>query len=104
MSKDFLVSRIDFSSSQVATPGHVKDKNPQFKSKANILAMDQWGNTPLHTAAIGSHRTQLVEMLKRPPKHVPQLRTRDGFRRFFSGLRRDHMRVTLVLTLTLTLL
>ena len=32
------MSRIDFSSSQVATPGHVKDKNPQFKSKANILA------------------------------------------------------------------
>lgn len=38
---------------------------------------------------------ELVAMLRRPPKHVPQLRTRDGFRRFFAGMPQAHMRALL---------
>jgi len=34
----------------------------------------------------------LVEMLKQPPKHVPRLRTREGFRRYFRGVSETRMR------------
>lgn len=34
----------------------------------------------------------LVEMLQKPPKEVPQLRTRDSFRRFFAGMAQGRMR------------
>ena len=37
----------------------------------------------------------LVDMLKRPPKHVPELRTREGFRRYFSGMARARMEALL---------
>jgi hypothetical protein len=38
----------------------------------------------------------LIEMLKLPPKHVPQLRTRDAFRSFFKGFSCERMRRLLV--------
>ena len=34
----------------------------------------------------------LVDMLKLPPKHVPRLRTRECFRRFFKGVAEPRMR------------
>lgn len=38
----------------------------------------------------------LVEMLRLPPKHVPRLRTREGFRRFFSGMSETRMTALLM--------
>jgi hypothetical protein len=34
---------------------------------------------------VGMCDEDLVEMLKKPPKHVPELKTRDSFRNFFKG-------------------
>ena len=36
--------------------------------------------------AVGMSDDSLVELLKRPPKHVPELRTREGYRRYFAGM------------------
>lgn len=38
----------------------------------------------------------LVEMLRRPPKHVPQLRTREAFRDFFRGMPTRRMQALLM--------
>ena len=40
----------------------------------------------LGTRALAIDDATLVGMLMRPPKHVPQLRTREAFREFFSGM------------------
>lgn len=36
--------------------------------------------------------TDLVKLLKQRPKHVPALRSREAFRRYFQGMPLDRMR------------
>ena len=36
--------------------------------------------------AVSLSDAQLVDLLKRPPKHVSELRTREGYRRYFAGM------------------
>ena len=41
--------------------------------------------------ALDKSDSELITMLQMPPKHVPQLRTREGFRRFFAGIETNRM-------------
>ena len=39
---------------------------------------------------------ELVNMLKLKPKHVPALRTKEGFKRFFKDITREHLTTLLL--------
>jgi hypothetical protein len=46
-------------------------------------------------AALRLGDAELVHTLRLPPKQVPALRTRDGFRRFFAGVPKGRMEALL---------
>lgn len=50
------------------------------------------GARPGPGPAVSMSDEELVTMLRQKPKHVPQLGTRQGFRRFFAGIESSRMR------------
>jgi len=66
---------------QALSPVHSQPAEEPPSGPEQILAKSTKGGE-----ALLLDDTFLVDMLRKPPKHVPQLRTRDGFRQFFAGM------------------
>jgi len=75
-----------------ASAGSTEASTQRPASQAHMLAPER---PPTQTRPPGPavllEDAALIDMLRKPPKHVSQLRTREGFRQYFSGLSRDRM-------------
>ena len=74
----------------------------ESRSRAEQLAaIDSWRREDddrvaydrfLRRTAVGRSDDELIELLRRPPRKVPELRTKRAFRAFFAGTERSRMR------------
>ena len=73
------------------TDGTILDRmSIKFNGNGNIS-----GNSSDNGPAVGMDDAQLIEMLKRPPKSTPVLRTKSGFQQFFRGIHPKRMHALL---------
>jgi hypothetical protein len=76
----FFVSFLDFEERDVEIP--------VTNNKKTLLSASQPNPTFLHSLGKGTLMTnaEIVELLRKPPKSVPMLRTKTSFQDFFKGI------------------